>query len=84
MWNETTGELIFEHNALGANRVWDFYLPPHTSSTDLRDITSRAWLVYTSKSEVHQLSWLIVDIVAFPQSRQASFAEECKERKPWS
>lgn len=30
LWNESTGELIFEHNCGGANRIWDFYLPDET------------------------------------------------------
>lgn len=39
-WNETTGELIFEHNCGGANRIWDFYLPPGTESSSPLDTTS--------------------------------------------
>jgi hypothetical protein len=58
-WNETTGELIFEHNTGGANRIWDFYLPSNATSTDIHDSTRRAWLVYTSKSEVSPTSSLL-------------------------
>jgi hypothetical protein len=48
-WNETTGELIFEHNSGGANRIWDFYIP---STSDLNDAVRAAWFAYTSKGEV--------------------------------
>jgi hypothetical protein len=51
-WNESTGELIFEHDCGGANRIWDFYLPTNTSSAGIQDSTRGSWLVYTSKSEV--------------------------------
>lgn len=45
--------MIFEHNSGGANRIWDFYLPTNTCSTDTRDLARRAWLVYAGKSKVH-------------------------------
>ena len=82
-WNENTGELIFEHNCGGANRIWDFYLPTetvdnHTVSVNgevglvsnkvlerkefegLREVSQGAWLMYTSKSEVHPSSLIII------------------------
>jgi hypothetical protein len=48
-WNETTGELIFEHHSGGANRIWDFYVP---ATIDLHEAIHSSWLVYTSKSQV--------------------------------
>jgi len=53
-WNETTGELIFEHQSGGANRIWDFYIPREAKAT-LRDAITGSWFVYTSKGEVADL-----------------------------
>ena len=51
-WDETTGELIFEHRSGGAHRVWDFYVPSVTASSTVDEVAGKSWLVYTSKSEV--------------------------------
>jgi hypothetical protein len=52
-WNETSGELIFEHQCGGANRIWDFYIPSYLNASDIRSMVRQSWLVYTSKAELH-------------------------------
>lgn len=49
--NETTREIIFEHQCGGSNRIWDFYIPSG-DNVDIRDVTHRAWFMYVSKSQV--------------------------------
>ena len=111
-WNETTGELIFEHNCGGANRIWDFYLPPGTESslpldttssngetrlipkslsgteesTPIRDVTQGAWLMYTSKSEVHLSIFYSLTKVAFSQTRNQTSPEihQKRQSRPWN
>jgi len=68
-WNETTGELIFEHRSGGAHRVWDFYVPPVRPESTVEEIAFNSWLVYTSKSEVIFLPDN-ANLVIFPPCRR--------------
>jgi len=53
LWNETTGELIFEQDSGGPNRIWDFYFPPENEGDTIYTLAAKAWLVYSSKSKVY-------------------------------
>jgi len=73
-WNETTGELIFEHRSGGAHRVWDFYVPAVQQESTVEEIARNSWLVYTSKSEVIFLSDN-ANLVIFPPCRRAGLSK---------
>ena len=64
-WNETTGELAFEHTSGGANRIWDFYVPSEACGDHLADAVRKAWFVYTSKAEVCNLGVLYLPQLYF-------------------
>ena len=53
LWNETTGELIFDQDSGGPNRIWDFYFPPENEGNTTYTLAAKAWLVYSSKSKVY-------------------------------
>src|SRR5579859_452624 len=61
-WNETTGELIFEHNCGGANRIWDFYVPEESPSQDTISVNGELDHVPRNTRDLHavtQGAWLM-------------------------
>jgi hypothetical protein len=64
-WNENTGELVFEHNCGGANRIWDFYLPAETLDNQTISVNGEVGLVsnngleFKGLREVSQGVWLM-------------------------